>query len=87
MQHAGPLNAHFHQRPLKDWVLGVHQDATAANIDGTARARKTGPFGKIAETDPQVDGIAKLYPALGSNRPGGNYLPAMFSWQRENCGE
>jgi hypothetical protein len=60
MEHARPLNAHLHQRPLGNRVRGVHQDATASYIHGTALPRKTGPMGKIAETNPQVDGVAKL---------------------------
>ena len=72
MQQARPLNADFHQRPLGDLVRGVHQDATASDINRTARAGKTGPMGKIAESNSQVDGVAKLYPALGLNGPVGD---------------
>jgi hypothetical protein len=60
MEHARPRNAHLHQRPLSNLVRGIHQDATAPYVNGTALPRKTGPVGKIAETNPQVDGVAKL---------------------------
>jgi hypothetical protein len=86
IQHARPLDAHFHQCTLHDLVPGVHQDAAAANIDGTACARETGSLGKIVETNPQVDGVAILYAALGLIGPvGGNRL-AKFCRERENSG-
>jgi len=69
LKQRGPLDIHLHacihiDFGLRDDLLGDHQDATAAEIDRASRAREKRSFGKRAETNAEVQRIAKLEAAL-----------------------
>ncbi len=59
-----PVNTHLDQRPHIHLVLGGHQNAATAQIDGQALARDKRTGGRTAVAHAKVQWIAKFDPAL-----------------------
>ena len=87
VQQERPLNTHYHQPSHIQLMLGGHQNATTAQIDGQTLARDKRSGCGTAVANVQVQRVAKFDPALRLSGPEGfDDAVTLFSWKFDHSG-